>query len=83
MIGEIGGIDEQNAADYETRSPQTGRGFIAGQTAPPGRRNRDTPEPSFPAPAASAAEKIQAFAAAGISVMQRPSDVVKLVKDRI
>jgi succinyl-CoA synthetase alpha subunit len=83
MIGEIGGIDEQNAADYvrrEVRKPVVG--FIAGQTAPPGRRMGHAGA-IISGSSGTAAEKMQAFAAAGISVMQRPSDVVKLVKDRI
>jgi succinyl-CoA synthetase alpha subunit len=83
MIGEIGGVDEQNAADYvrrEVRKPVVG--FIAGQTAPPGRRMGHAGA-IISGSSGTAAEKMEAFAAAGIAVMQRPSDVVKLVKERI
>jgi len=56
-------------------------GFIAGQTAPPGRRMGHAGA-IISGAGATAADKMQAFEAAGISVMQRPADVVPLLKAR-
>ena len=83
MIGEIGGTDEQDAARFVRsgmRKPVVG--FIAGQTAPPGRRMGHAGA-IISGSSGTAAEKMQAFADAGIAVMQRPSDVVGLLKGRI
>jgi succinyl-CoA synthetase alpha subunit len=83
MIGEIGGTDEQNAAAYvkqHMRKPVVG--FIAGQTAPPGRRMGHAGA-IISGSSGTAAEKIAAFEAAGIAVMTRPADVVELVKARL
>ncbi len=80
MMGEIGGTDEQNAADFVrsyVRKPVVG--FIAGQTAPPGRRMGHAGA-IISGAAGTAAEKIAAFEAAKIRVMKRPIDVVELVK---
>ena len=80
MIGEIGGTDEQEAAAFVTRNMKKPVvGFIAGQTAPPGRRMGHAGA-IISGSAGTAAEKIQAFESNGISVMQRPSDVVELVR---
>jgi succinyl-CoA synthetase alpha subunit len=54
-------------------------GFIAGQTAPPGRRMGHAGA-IISGSAGTAAEKIQAFEANGIGVAKRPSDVVGLVQ---
>jgi succinyl-CoA synthetase alpha subunit len=83
MIGEIGGTDEQNAAEFVRRSMKKPVvGFIAGQTAPPGRRMGHAGA-IISGSSGTAAEKMQAFRNAGIAVMERPSDVVKLIRDRI
>ncbi|MBI4503006.1 MAG: succinate--CoA ligase subunit alpha [Gemmatimonadetes bacterium] len=83
MIGEIGGTDEQNAAQFVSQSMKKPVvGFIAGQTAPPGRRMGHAGA-IISGSSGTAAEKMQSFAAAGIAVMQRPSDVVPLLKDRV
>jgi succinyl-CoA synthetase alpha subunit len=55
-------------------------GFIAGQTAPPGRRMGHAGA-IISGSTGTAAEKIQAFEAAGIRVMRRPSDVVGLIRE--
>ncbi|MBX6362329.1 MAG: succinate--CoA ligase subunit alpha [Gemmatimonadetes bacterium] len=81
MIGEIGGTDEQNAAEYVKRHvTKPVIGFIAGQTAPPGRRMGHAGA-IISGSAGTAAEKIQAFQDAGIRVMERPSDVVGLIRE--
>lgn len=80
MIGEIGGTDEQEAAEFvakKMKKPVVG--FIAGQTAPPGRRMGHAGA-IISGSAGTAAEKIQAFEDAGISVMKIPSEVVNLVR---
>jgi succinyl-CoA synthetase alpha subunit len=82
MIGEIGGTDEQLAAEYASacvRKPIVG--FIAGQTAPPGRRMGHAGA-IISGASGTAAEKTAAFERAGIGVMKRPADVVQLLKDR-
>jgi succinyl-CoA synthetase alpha subunit len=83
MLGEIGGTDEQNAAQFvreQVRKPVIG--FIAGQTAPPGRRMGHAGA-IISGSSGTAAEKIAAFEAANIPVMKRPADVVPLVKGRL
>ena len=80
LIGEIGGTDEQEAAVFvreHMRKPVIG--FIAGQTAPPGRRMGHAGA-IISGSSGTAAEKIQAFESCGIAVMERPSDVVDLVR---
>ena len=82
MLGEIGGTDEQNAAEFIrqcVRKPVVG--FIAGQTAPKGRRMGHAGA-IISGSSGTAEEKIDAFLAAGIAVMKRPVDVVELVKSR-
>ena len=79
MMGEIGGTDEQNAAAFvreHVKKPVVG--FIAGQTAPKGRRMGHAGA-IISGSSGTAEEKMQAFAAAGIPVMKRPVDVVELV----
>jgi succinyl-CoA synthetase alpha subunit len=83
MIGEIGGTDEQNAAQYVARHvTKPVVGFIAGQTAPPGRRMGHAGA-IISGSSGTAAEKMAALAAAGIGVMKRPADVVPLLKERL
>ena len=80
MIGEIGGTDEQQAADFVRRNvSKPVVGFIAGQTAPPGRRMGHAGA-IISGSSGTAAEKMQALEKAGIGVMRRPADVVPLLK---
>jgi succinyl-CoA synthetase alpha subunit len=80
MIGEIGGTDEQDAAAFvKTRMNKPVVGFIAGQTAPPGRRMGHAGA-IISGSTGTAAEKIEAFERAGIGVARKPSDVVSLVR---
>ena len=83
MMGEIGGTDEQEAADFvkkQMKKPVVG--FIAGQTAPPGRRMGHAGA-IISGSSGTAAEKIDAFKDAGMGVAQRPLDFVELVKARM
>ncbi|HEX8848459.1 MAG TPA: succinate--CoA ligase subunit alpha [Gemmatimonadaceae bacterium] len=83
MMGEIGGTDEQEAAEFVKKNMKKPVvGFIAGQTAPPGRRMGHAGA-IISGSAGTAAEKIQAFKDAGMGVAQRPVDFVDLVKARL
>lgn len=83
MLGEIGGTDEQNAAAFVKASvTKPVIGFIAGQTAPPGRRMGHAGA-IISGASGTAAEKIAAFETAKISVMKRPIDVVELLKAKL
>jgi succinyl-CoA synthetase alpha subunit len=83
MMGEIGGTDEQDAAEFvRTRMTKPVVGFIAGQTAPPGRRMGHAGA-IISGSSGTAAEKIEAFRAAGMGVAQRPIDFVSLVRERL
>jgi succinyl-CoA synthetase alpha subunit len=83
MIGEIGGTDEQNAAAFvKDRVTKPVVGFIAGQTAPKGRRMGHAGA-IISGASGTAEEKLAAFEAAGIAIMRRPVDVVELVRARM
>jgi succinyl-CoA synthetase alpha subunit len=82
MIGEIGGTDEQDAARFvKEKMKKPVVGFIAGQTAPPGRRMGHAGA-IISGSAGTAAEKIAAFEQAGMGVAKRPVDVVDLLRQR-
>lgn len=83
MIGEIGGTDEQQAAEYireHVRKPVAG--FVAGQTAPKGRRMGHAGA-IISGSSGTAEEKFQAFEAAGMGIMRRPVDVVEILKAKL
>jgi succinyl-CoA synthetase alpha subunit len=83
MIGEIGGTDEQRAADFvKQRVSKPVVGFIAGQTAPKGRRMGHAGA-IISGSSGTAEEKLAAFEAAGIGIMRRPADVVALLEQRL
>jgi succinyl-CoA synthetase alpha subunit len=83
MIGEIGGSDEQDAADFvRAHVTKPVVGFIAGRTAPPGRRMGHAGAIAGGA-GQTAADKVAALRAAGIPVADRPVDVVTLVRERM
>jgi succinyl-CoA synthetase alpha subunit len=79
LIGEIGGSDEQRAADFIARhmsKPVTA--FIAGQTAPPGKRMGHAGA-IIEGGEGTAAEKIAAFEAVGVRVASHPGEITDLV----
>ena len=83
MIGEIGGTDEQEAAAYvaeHVSKPVVG--FIAGRTAPPGRRMGHAGA-IISGSAGTAEEKIKAFEDNGIVVAKRPVDIVSLIQEAL
>ena len=81
MIGEIGGTDEQDAARYVKENlSKPVVGFIAGQTAPPGRRMGHAGA-IISGSAGTAEEKMEAFRQNGIGVARRPLDVVGLIRE--
>jgi succinyl-CoA synthetase alpha subunit len=83
MIGEIGGTDEQEAAAFVEREMQTPVvGFIAGQTAPPGRRMGHAGA-IISGSEGTAKEKMEAFREHGIAVARRPADIVDLVRESL
>ena len=83
MMGEIGGTDEQEAAEYVKKHMQKPVvGFIAGQTAPPGRRMGHAGA-IISGSSGTAAEKLEAFAAAGMGIAKRPMDFVELIQARL
>lgn len=83
MIGEIGGTDEQEAAAFvSSHMKKPVVGFIAGQTAPPGRRMGHAGA-IISGSAGTAAEKVKAFQDNGIAVAQRPADIVGLIQQAL
>jgi succinyl-CoA synthetase alpha subunit len=83
MMGEIGGTDEQEAARFvHDRMKKPVVGFIAGQTAPPGRRMGHAGA-IISGSAGTAAEKLEAFEKAGIGIARRPKDFVELLRERL
>jgi succinyl-CoA synthetase alpha subunit len=83
MMGEIGGTDEQEAADFvKKHMSKPVVGFIAGQTAPPGRRMGHAGA-IISGSSGTAAEKLDAFKKAGIGIAKRPKDFVELLQARL
>jgi succinyl-CoA synthetase alpha subunit len=83
LVGEIGGDAEERAAAYikkEYDLPVVG--FIAGRTAPPGKRMGHAGA-IISGSSGTAAAKIKAFNDAGIAVADKPSDVARLLKEAL
>ncbi len=83
LVGEIGGDAEERAATYikeHINMPVVA--FIAGRTAPPGKRMGHAGA-IISGSSGTAAAKIQAFNDADVPVADRPSDVARLLKDML
>jgi succinyl-CoA synthetase alpha subunit len=83
MIGEIGGNAEETAAGYiraHVKKPVIG--FIAGQTAPPGRRMGHAGA-IISGGAGKAEDKMKAMQEAGITVCATPAEIGEKVKSRL
>ncbi|MFH0778981.1 MAG: succinate--CoA ligase subunit alpha [Candidatus Eisenbacteria bacterium] len=79
LIGEIGGTDEEEAAEFvksQVKKPVVA--FVAGQTAPPGKRMGHAGA-IVSGGTGTAKEKVEAFKKAGISVAEIPSKISGLV----
>jgi succinyl-CoA synthetase alpha subunit len=83
MIGEIGGTDEERGADYikrEMTKPVVG--FIAGRTAPPGKRMGHAGA-IISGGKGTAADKVAALRAAGVHVVESPADMGSEMKKQL
>lgn len=84
MCGEIGGEDEEQAAaiiDEEIDTPVVG--FIAGRTAPPGKRMGHAGAIVSGSGTGTAASKIAALESAGVTVGKTPTDVAEAVEEML
>ncbi|HLE90350.1 MAG TPA: succinate--CoA ligase subunit alpha [Anaerolineales bacterium] len=80
LIGEIGGTDEDKAAEFiSSMMTKPVVSFIAGQTAPPGKRMGHAGA-IIEGGAGSAADKVRALEAAGVKVAKHPEEIPSLLK---
>lgn len=84
LIGEIGGTAEQDAADFiiRERYPKPVFAFVAGRTAPPGKRMGHAGA-IIAGSGGTAAEKIEALKKAGVFVAESPAEIGTLVAAKI
>jgi succinyl-CoA synthetase alpha subunit len=83
LIGEIGGDAEEQAAEYISRHvTKPVVSFIAGQTAPPGKRMGHAGA-IISSGSGTAEEKIKAFGKANVPVAKEPSEIPRLLKEKL
>lgn len=83
LVGEIGGNAEENAAAYiKDNFSKPVVAYIAGRTAPPGKRMGHAGA-IVSGGKGTAESKIEALSEAGISVAELPKDIVKLLKEKM
>lgn len=83
LIGEIGGDAEEQAAEYIAKHmTKPVVSFIAGQTAPPGKRMGHAGA-IISSGSGTAEEKIRAFAKADVPVAKEPSEIPQLLKEKL
>jgi succinyl-CoA synthetase alpha subunit len=83
MIGEIGGADEEKAAEFiATRMSKPVTAFIAGQTAPPGKRMGHAGA-IISGGKGTAADKIAALQVAKVRVARHPGEIAEMVAERM
>lgn len=84
LIGEIGGNAEEQAAEYiaATRYPKPVVAFVAGHTAPPGKRMGHAGAIVM-GRTGTAESKVEAFKSAGVRIAEKPSDIVKLLSGKL
>lgn len=79
LVGEIGGTAEEEAIEYIKKMSKPVIGYIVGVSAPPGKTMGHAGA-IISMGVGTAAEKIQAFEKAGITVAKSPSEIVQIVK---
>ena len=83
LIGEIGGAAEEQAAQFiKEKMSKPVVAFIAGQSAPPGKRMGHAGA-IISSGAGTAEEKIKAFGEAGVPVAKEPGEIPGLVKEKL
>jgi succinyl-CoA synthetase alpha subunit len=83
LIGEIGGDAEEQAAQFiKDKMTKPVVAFIAGQSAPPGKRMGHAGA-IISSGSGTAAEKIKAFAEAGVPVAKEPGEIPELMKEKL
>ena len=83
VIGEIGGDAEEQAAKFiKEKMTKPVVAFIAGQSAPPGKRMGHAGA-IISSGAGTAEEKIKAFNAAGVPVAKEPSEIPGMIKEKL
>ncbi len=83
IIGEIGGEDEERAAEYiRTSMSKPVVAFISGRTAPPGKRMGHAGA-IIAGGRGTAEAKVKAFQEAGVPVAERPDQIPELMKEKL